>query len=104
MLACSLTPLRCTEPFTRSRIQIIQDSWGKFPDDIKMALCRQCKAPVCVQNCPVGAAFIDTENGNVRRIDSSNVSGAGTCIAMCPQQPHRNSMDRDKRQMEIIQM
>lgn len=88
MLACSLTHYG-VQSLSRSRIQIIQDSWGKFPDDIKMALCRQCKVPVCVQNCPVGAAFIDTENGNVRRIESSKCIGCKTCIAMCPQQPHR---------------
>jgi len=72
-----------------SRIQIIQDSFGKFPTDIKMAPCRQCVTPVCVQNCPVGAAFVDTENGNVRRIDSQKCIGCRTCLAMCPQQPHR---------------
>lgn len=88
MLACSLTHYG-VQSLSRSRIQIIQDSWGKFPDDIKMALCRQCKAPVCVQNCPVGAAFIDVENGNVRRIDSNKCIGCKSCIAMCPQQPHR---------------
>lgn len=88
MLSCSLVHYGVQNP-SRSRIQIMQDSWGKFPNDIKMAPCRQCVAPVCVQNCPVGAAFVDTANGNVRKIDSNKCIGCKTCIKMCPQQPHR---------------
>ena len=88
MLACSLVHYG-VQNLSRSRIQIIQDSFGKFPKDIRIAPCRQCKAPVCVLNCPVGAAFVDTENGNVRRIDSDKCIGCGTCLEMCPQQPHR---------------
>ena len=69
MLSCSLVH-EGTENLSLSRIQIAQDSFGKFPNDIKMAPCRQCITPVCVQNCPTGAAFVDSANGNVRRIDS----------------------------------
>ena len=88
MLSCSLTHYGF-QSLSLSRIQIIQDSFGKFPTDIKMAPCRQCITPVCVENCPVGAAFVDAKNGNVRRIDSKKCIGCKTCIAMCPQQPHR---------------
>jgi len=72
-----------------SRIQVMQDSFGKFPTDVKMAPCRQCVTPPCVINCPVGAAYIDAKNGNVRRIDAKKCIGCKTCIKMCPQQPHR---------------
>jgi protein NrfC len=88
MLSCSLVHYG-VQNLSRARIQIMQDSWGKFPNDVKMAPCRQCKAPVCVQNCPVSAAFVDTANGNVRRIDSKKCIGCKTCLKMCPQQPHR---------------
>ena len=81
-------PLR-VQNLSRARIQIMQDSFGKFPGDVIMAPCRQCKVPVCVQSCPVGAAYVDTENGNVRRIDSAKCIGCKTCLKMCPQQPHR---------------
>jgi protein NrfC len=88
MLSCSLVHYG-VQNLSRSRIQVMQDAWAKFPNDVKMAPCRQCKAPVCVQNCPVGAAFVDAANGNVRRIDSKKCIGCKTCIKMCPQQPHR---------------
>ena len=88
MLSCSLVH-EGVHSLTLSRIQIMQDSFGKFPYDIKMALCRQCVTPVCVQNCPNNAAFVDTANGNVRRIDSKKCNGCKTCLAACPQQPHR---------------
>jgi len=88
MLSCTLAHYG-VQNLSRSRIQIMQDSFAKFPHDVKMAPCRQCQAPVCVMNCPVGAAYVDTENGNVRRIDSKKCIGCKTCIKMCPQQPHR---------------
>jgi protein NrfC len=68
MLACSLTHYGA-QSLSLSRIQIIQDSFGKFPDDIKIAVCRQCVTPPCVINCPVGAAYITWKNGNIRRIN-----------------------------------
>jgi protein NrfC len=88
MLSCSLVHYG-VQNLSLARIQIMQDSFGKFPYDVKMAPCRQCVTPPCVINCPVGAAFVDTENGNVRRIDSDKCIGCKTCLAMCPQQPHR---------------
>jgi protein NrfC len=88
MLSCSMVHYG-EQNLSLSRIQIIQDSFGKFPDDLQIAPCRQCVTPPCVINCPVGAAYIDTENGNVRRINEDECIGCGTCLRMCPQQPHR---------------
>ena len=83
MLSCS-TVHYGKQSLSLSRIQIIQDSFGKFPDDLQIAPCRQCVTPPCVINCPVGAAYIDTENGNVRRINEEECIGCKTCVAVCP--------------------
>ena len=89
MLSCSLVHYG-EQNLSLSRIQIAQDSFGKFPDDIAMAPCLQCVDPTCVSNCPVGAAYVDTANGNVRRIDSDKCIGCKMCLKMCSQQPdHR---------------
>ena len=55
--------------------------WRNFKEI--MAVCRQCVTPVCVENCPVGAAYIDTANGNVRRIDEEKCIGCGLCVSVC---------------------
>jgi protein NrfC len=74
-----------------SRIQIVKDapSFTTYPLDIVMNPCRQCVSPLCVQNCPTGAAHIDTEHGNVRVIDQKKCIGCKRCIQFCPQRPHR---------------
>ena len=95
MLSCSLTHYG-VQNLSLARIQIMQDSFGKFPDDLKMAPCRQCVTPPCVLNCPVGAAYVDEKNGNVRRIDMKKCIGCKTCIKMCPQQPHRTVWNADE--------
>lgn len=90
MFACSMTHEGVANP-TLSRIQIIRDapSFTKYPYDVVISLCRQCVSPLCVQNCPTGACFIDEENGNIRRIDQSKCIGCQKCIQSCPQKPHR---------------
>lgn len=90
MFACSLTHEGVANP-SLSRIQIIRDapSFTKYPYDVVISLCRQCVSPLCVQNCPTGACFIDEENGNIRRIDQSKCIGCQKCIQSCPQKPHR---------------
>jgi protein NrfC len=90
MFACSMTHEGEASP-SLSRIQIIRDapSFTKYPYDIVMSVCRQCVSPLCVQNCPTGACHVDSANGNIRRIDQSKCIGCKSCIAACPQRPHR---------------
>lgn len=88
MLSCSMVHYG-EQNLSLSRIQIMQDSFGKFPDDLQIAVCRQCVTPPCVINCPAEAAYIDTKNGNVRRINEEECIGCKKCLEMCPQQPHR---------------
>jgi len=98
MFACSLTHEGVANP-SLSRIQIIRDapSFTKYPYDVVMSVCRQCVSPLCVQNCPTGACFIDKDNGNVRRIDQSKCIGCQKCIQACPHKPHRTIWDSVKR-------
>jgi protein NrfC len=90
MFACSMTHQGEANPSV-SRIQIIRDapSFTKYPYDIVMSVCRQCLAPLCVQNCPTGACHVDEANGNVRRINEEKCIGCKQCIKSCPQRPHR---------------
>lgn len=94
MLGCSMVHYG-RQSLSLARIQIIQDSFEKFPEDLQVAPCRQCVTPPCVIHCPVEAAHVDTENGNVRRIDQEKCIGCGKCLEMCPQQPHRTVWDHE---------
>jgi protein NrfC len=89
MLACSLVH-EGEENLTLSRIQIMHNVFGDYPQDIQVAVCRQCPKPLCVQACPLEpkACYIDTEHGNTRVIDETKCNGCGKCIEACPFTPH----------------
>jgi protein NrfC len=88
MLACSLVHEGRIGP-SLARIQVMQNPFEKFPDDLTMAQCRQCADPECVKACPAGALHMDSENGNVRRIDIKKCIGCRACIQACPHDPAR---------------
>ena len=94
MLACSLVH-EGVESLSLSRIQIIQNSFGGFPDDLAISQCRQCIEPVCVEVCPEGALTADAEFGNVRRVDRTKCVGCGECVAACPYTPTRSILVPD---------
>lgn len=87
MMACSLTHHGETNQ-SLSRIQITQDPFGKFPDDITIAQCRQCAFPSCVAACPTGAMHADPKTG-VRTVDESKCIGCERCVNACPFTPSR---------------
>ena len=54
MLACSLVHHGVENP-SLSRIQVLQNPQGSFPNDLVISQCRQCVDPACVRGLPVGA-------------------------------------------------
>ena len=96
MLACSLVH-EGAESQSLSRIQIIQDAFKGFPDDLTISQCRQCVDPKCVKECPEGALTVDRANGNVRRVDTKKCIGCGTCFDECPHTPSRSVIAPDKK-------
>jgi Fe-S-cluster-containing dehydrogenase component len=96
MLACSLVH-EGTENLSFARIQILQNSFAKFPDDLTMAQCRQCVEPACVEACPEKALFVDKKQGNIRIIDVKKCIGCKACIQACPFEPGRALWNPDKK-------
>jgi len=45
--------------------------------------CMHCDNPTCVQACPTGATFKDTDEGTVK-VDQGLCIGCGSCIPACP--------------------
>lgn len=95
MLACSLVHEGKESP-SLSRIKILQDPFGKFPDDITMAQCRQCENPLCVAACPTGALFADKSFGSVRRVHEKKCIGCMQCLQACPFTPKRLQWDSEE--------
>ena len=88
MAACSLVT-EGESNYSLSRIQVAQDTFGRFPEDLQIGQCRQCPTPLCVQNCPSGACHVDPKSGNLRMIDQAKCIGCQTCLSSCPFIPHR---------------
>ena len=95
MLACSLVHEGKTD-LSLSRIQIVQNPWGCFPEDIVLAICRQCVSPKCVEACPSGALHVDAAKGNVRTVNESLCDGCQVCIDACPYVPSRMIWHHEK--------
>lgn len=88
MLACSLVH-EGAENLSLSRIQIIQNSFQHWPDDVTIEQCRQCVEPACVDVCPVDAIEADPKHGNVRRVCRAKCIGCMSCVEACPFPPSR---------------
>jgi len=91
MMACSMAHSGVAS-YTLSRIQILQDSFANWPDDVFMAICRQCKDAPCVEVCPVTPVKANKPNpkyGYVRMIDQKLCIGCKLCLTRCPYIPSR---------------
>lgn len=99
MMACSLAHTGSAS-YTKSRIQIMQDSFGDWPNDLFIAQCRQCRNAPCVEVCPTGANHVDSEHSNVRRVDPELCIGCRMCIQACPFTPARLQWDQARRKSQ----
>lgn len=88
MMACSIAHEGVVN-LSLSRIQVIQNSFEKWPDDQKIEQCRQCRDPLCVKICPVRALSVNREFGNIRMVDQQKCIGCQSCIEACPHIPGR---------------
>jgi len=91
MLACSLAH-EGKESLSSARIQVVQNQFGKFPEDITLAQCYQCELPKCLDVCVIGALHVETkDNGYIRVIDKEKCLGVECkkCVSACPYTPSR---------------
>lgn len=99
MTACSLAHTG-TVSMSLARIQIQQDPFATWPDDVFMAPCLQCADAPCVNACPVSANSPDAGHANVRRIDPQRCIGCFQCIDACPYTPKRLQWNHLSRQAQ----
>ena len=88
MLACSLVHEGIAS-LSLARIQVLQNSFERWPADVQIAQCRQCVEPECVLACAEQALTADPDRGFVRVIDLAKCTGCGECIEACPHSPSR---------------
>jgi protein NrfC len=95
MLACSLIH-EGVESLSLSRIQVMQNSFEGFPNDLTIEQCRQCVDPACVKVCPTGALAANADYGFVRMVDKEKCIGCGRCHTACPFTPSRAFLAADE--------
>lgn len=83
MISCSLAHEGGVD-LSLARLQITQNPFAGFPSDTVINQCYQCRNPACLNACPAGAIYIDSNNGNLRLIDKERCVGCGACIEACP--------------------
>ncbi len=95
MLACSLAH-EGVESLSLARIQVVKNSFEKFPEDLNLGQCRQCVEPACMEACPTGALHVDTEHGNIRTVNEKECIGCQECYNACPFTPKRALYNPEK--------
>lgn len=102
MLACALTH-HGESNHSLARIQVMQNPYGAFPNDISISQCRQCPYPACVDACPTGAMHVDEETG-ARMVDEAKCIGCERCVNACPFTPSRvqwNPEDKNAQKCDL---
>ena len=102
MMACALAHSGMAS-YNIARIQIQQDSFADWPDDVSMAICRQCQDAPCVAVCPVRPIKANKPNpkqGNVRMIDPALCIGCKMCLVRCPFTPSRIQWNSELQQSQ----
>lgn len=96
MMICSLAH-HGEMNLSTARIQIQQNPYKPFPDDIDISQCRQCAYPACAAACPTGALHADAKNGNVRLVSPDKCIGCQKCIEACPYTPTRTVWNHEEK-------
>jgi protein NrfC len=106
MLACSLVH-EGFESLSLARIQVVQNPFTNFPDDINIAQCRQCVDPVCIAVCPTRALHADEENGYVRTVNTKKCIGwlgCRACVEACSYDPGRSIWNFQKNHAQTCDL
>jgi protein NrfC len=102
MIACSLAH-DGKQNLSLSRIQVQQNSFKTFPDDLKIDQCRQCAYPPCVDACPTKALHADSKTG-VRIVSPSKCIGCQKCMEACPYETSNaswNHIDKNAQKCDL---
>lgn len=70
------------EHFRTRVVETIQGSFPKLRMELRSELCNHCDNAPCVDNCPTGASYKETD-GTVQ-IKSYKCVGCKACLAACP--------------------
>jgi protein NrfC len=97
MMICSMVH-EGTSDMSLSRIQIMHDTFGSYPTNVKQSICRQCADPPCYHACPLKdkALCIDATTG-IRYINEQNCIGCGLCALACVCTPSAIVMNAAKK-------
>ena len=83
MIGCSLVHEGAVN-LSLARLQVVQNPFSGWPNDIAINQCHQCLDAPCVSECPTNALFVDQQNGNVRLVNKDLCIGCGFCLQACP--------------------
>jgi protein NrfC len=83
MLVCSIVH-EGKENLSIAGIQVTQNAFSTYPNDLTIQQCRQCVDPFCIEACATNAIHIDRNNRNIIRINTSECIGCMSCIEACP--------------------